>query len=98
MNFLKNIISLPVFVIGYVIFKFTNKYSEKIYQSYVRAYCFTNGNISKFISGIKSLNWKKIHSSTPEIINSLNNDGYAYIENFLDIEEINDLLNFSKKK
>lgn len=96
MNFIKNIISLPVFIIGYIFFKFTNIYSEKIYQSYVRAYCLTNGKISKLISNIKSLNWKKNHNPSDEIINSLNNNGYTCIENFLDNDEINDLISFSK--
>ena len=68
----------------------------------MRIYCFTNGNISKFISFIKSSFWKKkllinnYNKPNKDIISKLDQDGYYVIENFLSNEEIKHLLNFSR--
>ena len=98
MRQIKNFLSFPLFIFGYFYFQWSKKYNENIYQSYVRIYCLTNGNISRLISNIKSLFWKnKNRKENSNYVNRINQDGYAILNNFLNENEIKEFYLFSKQ-
>ena len=80
----KNIFSIFLTVVGFIFFSLTKRTPNIFYQSYVRAYCYTNGKISEILSKIISLTFNKQNKIQNTKIESLNEDlNFNKIQNLL---------------
>jgi hypothetical protein len=83
----KNILSIFLTFKGFIYYCFIRRTPNIFYQSYVRAYCFTNGWISKILSKIISLKIKKkiknIDTTSEYFKESLD---YSKIQNLLETD------------
>ena len=107
---IKNLLSIILTIIGFLYFLISKKTPNIFYQSYVRAYCFTNGYISFVLSKLISLIEKK-KSETKKISKiftldksdfeqiqiSLKTDGYYVFEQKLNEDFLIQINNFVKK-
>ncbi len=105
MLLLKNILSIPITILGYLFFLIFNFTPNIIYQSYVRSYCYTNGKIINIFNKIdyflkkKNFFKSKINNKLNfyEIDKELKKNGYFIFPNKLNNSIIKDLTNLANK-
>jgi len=105
---IKNILSLPLTIVGLIFFYFFRKTPNLFYKSYVKSYCFTRGlsqqlifNLLKTFSLDKRINENDFTTILSEQFNfnkineKISNEGYYIFEDKLKNEYIDLLTQFS---
>jgi hypothetical protein len=107
MFLIKNLISIPITILGYFYFLITKNTPNFVYQCFIISYCFLNGKIVKILKTIdffifrkQRFNYKGINPKLNfNLINTqLKEKGYYVFPNKLNNKIIDDLLIFSKKE
>ncbi len=97
------ILSSPfIFFFGYIIFVFTKKTNNLVYQAYVKFYCFSSGLISEFITFLIKITNKKFLKSIDmnlidlKINNELKKNGYVVLKDLLEPNLVEELFKITK--
>ena len=102
-SYFKKIISLVIFIFGFITFSILKRNNKFIYQAYVNTYCLTSGLISEFVSKIISfnskvfLNFKKPPTKVIDISMKLKKNGYIILDDKLKENRLNGLIGLTKK-